>query len=100
VGADYAIDLNPPLASQAAILKAGPVGCAAFNPCFNAVASVPITFIANGMQATVPLSLLGNDDGRMNVRVISYAVAATVGGLPSSGLDVMPDANLPPGRIQ
>jgi hypothetical protein len=49
------------------------------------------------MQVTVPMSLLGNVDGKMSFQLNSYVLAT-----PSTSviLDSMPDSNLPPGRIQ
>jgi len=94
--ADYGIDLEAST-SQAIVTKADPVGCAAHLPCFNAVGSAPITFVPDGMQVTVSLSLLGNDDGRM-----SFQMNANVFVDPSTaiGFDLMPDINLPPAFIQ
>jgi len=97
VGADYAIELTAST-STAGITKADPVGCAARLPCFNGVGVAPITFLANGMQVTVPLSLLGNADGRMFFDVSSYVFFAPP--LTSVVFDFMPDQNLPPGRVQ
>ena len=95
VGADYGIALAASTA-RATVNKADPVGCAARLSCFNAVGSVPMTVVGDEMRATVPLSLLGNDDGRMSFRVHSYV---SVDGSPSSTLDFEPNDNLPPGRI-
>ncbi len=36
---------------------------------FDFVGSLDTTFSANGMEVTVPLSMLGNDDGKMNFKV-------------------------------
>jgi hypothetical protein len=96
VGADYGIDLAAGR-SQATVTKADAVGCAAHLSCFNAIGSAPITFVTDGMQVTVSLSLLGNDDGKMSFQMNSYVLAT-----PSTSvvLDVMPDSNLPAGRIQ
>lgn len=96
-GADYLIDLNPS-AGQATVAKADPVGCAAHNSCFNAVGFASLVLGANSIQATVPLSLLGQDDGRMSFWLGSFA---SVSGLPSSTLDFLPDRpDEMPGRVQ
>lgn len=97
LGVDYAIDLTAST-STAGITKADPVGCAAHLSCFNGVGLVPITFVVNGVQATVPLSLFGNADGRMFFNVGSYVFFPP----PATSVvfDVMPDRNLPPGRVQ
>jgi hypothetical protein len=50
------------------------------------------------MDVTVPLSLLGNDDGRLDFRMIAFSHVA--GSPTSGGLDWMPDTNLPGARIQ
>ena len=57
------------------------------------VGTVPVGFVTDGCDVTVPLSLLGNDDGRFNLRVRVYAEPA----LPVV-LDSMPDAGL--ARVQ
>jgi len=97
LGADYGIDLTAST-STAGITKADPVACTAQLSCFNGVGLAPITFVVDAMQVTVPLSLLGNADGRMNFNVSSYVFFAP----PSTSVvfDVMPDNNLPPGRVQ
>ena len=96
LGADYSIDLDASR-SQATITKADPVGCAADRPCFNPVGSAPITFVGDAMQVTFPLSLLGNDDGRMGFQANTYVLVAP---LTSVVFDFMPDPSVAPGRIQ
>jgi len=90
--ADYGVDLEANT-SQATVTKADPVGCV----CFNMVGSAPITFVPNGMQVTVSLSLLGNDDGRMSFQLNSNVLVAP---MTAVGFDLMPDINLPPGTVQ
>jgi hypothetical protein len=90
--ADYGVDLEANT-SQATVTKADPVGCM----CFNVVGSVPVTFVPNGMQVTLSLSLLGNDDGRMNFQLNSNVFVAP---MTAVGFDLMPDINLPPGGVQ
>jgi hypothetical protein len=96
IGADYSIDMAAST-SQATVTKADPVGCAAHLSCFNAVGSAPITLVADGMQVTVALSLLGNAGGRMSFQLDSYVLVAP---LTPVIFDSMPDNNQPPGRIQ
>ena len=96
IGADYDIDLAAGT-SLATINKADALGCAERISCFNPAASAPITFTADGMQVTVSLSLLGNDDGRMSFQLNSYVLVAP---LTPVVFDFMPDNNLPPGRVQ
>jgi hypothetical protein len=97
LGADYGIELTASTGT-AAIMKADAVACAAHLSCFNGVGQVPITFVVNGVQATVPLSLLGSADGRMFFNVSSYVFFPP----PATSVvfDFMPDQNLPPGRVQ
>jgi hypothetical protein len=96
LGADFSLDLNAGT-GQATVGKADPIGCAADLPCFGATGSAPITFGADSMQVTLPLSLLGSDDGRMSFQAISYFM---VGPLTTMVVDFMPDNALPAGRIQ
>jgi hypothetical protein len=95
VGADYGIDLDAST-SQAAVTKADPVGCAAHSSCFSPITLAPITFVTNGVQVTLPLSLLGNSDGRMTFQLHSYVLVAGAAVV----VDFMPDSTLPPGRVQ
>src|SRR5947207_12615271 len=83
--------------SQAGVSKANPVSCAARLACFDDVGSVPVAFVTDGMQVTVPLSLLGNDDVRLNFQMNAYVLVA-----PSTTVlfDFMPNSNVPPGRVQ
>jgi hypothetical protein len=53
---------------------------------YTVVATVPVSFVADGCDVAVPLSLLGSDDGRFDFRVRVYAQPA----LPLV-LDVLPD---------
>jgi hypothetical protein len=46
---------------------------------------------------TVPLSLLGNDDGRMSFQASSYVRVAPLTPVP---FDYLPDNNLAPARVQ
>jgi hypothetical protein len=96
IGADYGIDMAAST-SLAAVTKADLAGCAAHLSCFNAVGSAPITSIADGMQVTMALSLLGNASGRMSFQLNSYVLVAPLTPVIA---DWMPDNNLPPGRVQ
>jgi len=59
------------------------------------VGTVPVSFVANGIDVTVPLALIGNDDGRLDFKVF-----ASAGPVWPSILDRMPDEGLPPGHVQ
>jgi hypothetical protein len=97
IGADYALELVA-ASSQATVTKADPVACAAHLSCFNAVGTAPLTFSTDGMQATISLSLLGNDDGRISFQLSSYVFFQPP--LSSVVFDFMPENNAPPGRVQ
>ena len=56
---------------------------------YTVMGTVPVSFVADGCDVAVPLSLLGSDDGRFDFRVRVYAQPA----LPLV-LDVLPDLGL------
>jgi hypothetical protein len=62
--------------------------------------SVPITFSGGDMEASIPLSLVGNPKGPMNFKVISSTRGSQGGNCTSSPgvLDYMPNIGLPPGH--
>jgi hypothetical protein len=93
LGADYLVSLGSGFGTQALVARyAGSL--ANFTPVGNA----SVTIVSDGMDVTVPLSLLGNNDGRLDFRMIAFAHLA--GPPTSGGLDWMPDTNLPGARIQ
>jgi hypothetical protein len=96
IGADYDIDLAAGT-SQAAITKADPASCAARQSCFVSAGSMAVTVTADSVQVTVPLSLLGNDDGRLSFQASSYVLVAP---LTPVVFDLIPDSGLPPARVQ
>ena len=53
---------------------------------YTVVGTVPVSFVADGCDVAVPLSLLGNNDGRFDFRVRVYSEPA----LPVV-IDVLPD---------
>ena len=95
-GADYNVDIVA-ASSLAVVAKANPTTCGAQGSCFDNVGSTSVSFMTDGVQVAVPLSLLGNDDGRMNFQMNAYVLVAP---LTAVVFDFMPDVNLPPGRIQ
>jgi hypothetical protein len=100
-GIDYVVSLWAPT-NQVTIQKAlanGPCSTAN-NQCFTTVGTASLIVNADGVQATVPLALLGSGDGRLNFRVFAYYVASVSSGSPTILTDVMPDASLPPGSVQ
>ena len=86
LGIEYFVQMGGILANRADIVRSdGDV----------VVGSVPVSFVANGIDAIVPLALIGNDDGRLNFKVF-----ASAGPVWPDILDRMPDEGLPPGRVQ
>jgi hypothetical protein len=99
LGIDYVVDMwaSP---TQTLIEKAIPTGaCTQSSPCYTTVGTAPLSLTTDGMQATVPLSLLGSGDGRLAFRVFAYAYPPLAGSTTMIS-DVMPDLTLPPGRVQ
>jgi hypothetical protein len=94
---DYTIDM-PAFSSQANILKAVPnAACTSIDPCYVQVGTVPLSVSSDSMTATVPLSLLGNADGRCMFRIVAYVSLAGVAS--SYTADAMPDMTLPPAHV-
>jgi hypothetical protein len=95
IGADYSIILMA-ATSQAVVGKADPASCAAKLTCFPTIGSAPITVASDGFQVSIPLALLGGDDGRMSFQLSTYVIV-----LGSAVVtDVMPEHTLPAGRVQ
>lgn len=94
-GTDYVINAVAPRGSaQALILKA--VGNAYQ---FTTVGTAPVSFpAADQLRVIVPLSLLGNDDGRLRFKVTSaqYLSDTTTTGIT----DYMPNAGAAPGVVR
>jgi len=64
---------------------------------FNFLGTVPLTILADGYRATAPLSMLGNDDGLLNFKVVSSQATSPN---TSSGIeDVAPNTGAGPGTI-
>ena len=91
-GIDYGVSLY---ASTAAFIqKANPSSCASGGNCYTYVGTASVSLGTDTMATTIPLSTLGNADGRLNYRVFAGAPAnATI------TTDVMPDMTLPPARV-
>jgi hypothetical protein len=96
IGADYNIDMAAGT-GQAAIAKADPASCAARLSCFAPVGSSAVTLTFDSVQISVPLSLLGSDDGRLSFQASSYVLVAP---LTPVVFDFIPDSSLPPARVQ
>jgi hypothetical protein len=83
LGVDYWFDI---INTQANVAK-----CQAnFCP---SVGTLAVTRVADTVTVTAPLALLGNDDGRCDVRVEARTIAVI-------RLDFMPDLNLSPTRVR
>jgi hypothetical protein len=91
-GIDYGVSLYA--STQAFIQKADPSSCASGGNCYTPVGTASISLGTDTMATTVPLSMLGNADGRLSYRVFAGAPAnATI------TTDVMPDMTLPPAHV-
>jgi hypothetical protein len=72
--------------------------CAVANPCYSAAGTTPLTILADGLQTTLPLSLIGSTNGRMNFRVFTYVPDRMQRGATVLS-DVMPDLSRPAARV-
>ena len=95
-GADFGLDLAAGTAT-ATVTKADLPACTAHQSCFAPVGSAPLTVTGDSLQVTVPLSLLGDDDGRLSFEANAYVLVAPLTPVVS---DWIPDTNLPPARVQ
>ena len=62
---------------------------------FSEVGWVPVAFHPDGLEATVPLAMLGSDDGRMNFKVTCSTQVSETGY--TGVLDYLTDVGQPPG---
>jgi hypothetical protein len=95
LGVDYVLDMYA--ASQTAILQATPTTCSSGGQCYTQVGTASLTVGADTMLTTVPLAMLGNASGRMNLRVGSYVFPPPT--TPTPMADWMPDINLAPAHV-
>lgn len=91
-GIDYGVSLYA--STEAFIQKANPSSCASGGNCYTYLATASISLGTDTMATTIPLSTLGNADGRLNYRVFAGAPANS-----TITTDVMPDMTLPPARV-
>jgi hypothetical protein len=88
LGLDYIVDMGSSYyAGQARVSRF--IGGTQYQP----VGTAPISIVADGIDVGIPLSLIGNDDGRLNFRVISSGFLGGNGF--STILDYMPDIGRP-----
>ena len=93
LGVDYVISLGDGQGDTALIGRYG--GSPAT---FVSVDRVPVVFMADGMDVSLPLALLGNPSGRMTFRVMTFI---HVPNTQTTGvIDVLPDVNREPGRVE
>ena len=91
-GIDYGVSLY---ASTAAFIqKANPSSCAGGGNCYTPVGTASIRLGSDTMSTTIPLSMLGNADGRLAYRVFAGAPATQ-----TMTTDVMPDLTLPAAHV-
>jgi hypothetical protein len=95
MGTDYVINAVAPRGSTQAVVLRAVGNVYQFVPAGAAAVTFPAS---NQMRVTVPLSVLGNDDGRMKFKVTAaqYLSDTTTTGIT----DFMPDAGLAPAAIR
>ena len=94
IGAEFLVDLGADLGTTAQVLQYQGT-CNSFA----AAGSGTTTFVTDGMDATVPRSLLGNTDGRLNFKVVTSELLSPGPGF-TGVLDYMPDVGLPAGQLR
>ncbi len=93
LGVDFLLEMSPGLDMEEARVL-GFSGCNAVSS--NVMIPGAVAIVADGMDAVVPLAVLGGDDGLLNYKVtISEQVPGTIGN--EGILDTMPDTGLPAG---
>jgi hypothetical protein len=96
LGVEYALDMRG-IANQAIIMKSVPTGaCTASDPCYIMTGVAPLSVLADQMVVTMPLSLIGSTDGRLNYRARAYDFKPNLGPKIT---DVMPDIALGPAHV-
>ena len=89
---DYGASLYASI--QAFIQNANPSSCASGGNCYTQLGTASISLGTDTMATTIPLSMLGNADGRLSYRVFAGAPATS-----TITTDVMPDMTLPPAHV-
>jgi hypothetical protein len=93
IGAEYLVDFGSPAVhgSQATVATFTGPGCNIFGV---STVTGSVTYSADGLDAVIPLSTLGNDDGRLNYKVVTFsylpqnAPAVTFSGIQDRMSDV------------
>jgi hypothetical protein len=97
LGIDYVLDLWAARTnSQTLIQRAVPATCSSGGVCYTDVGSAMLTLGTDTVSTTVPLAMIGNASGRMNLRVFAYASPQNAA---SAVADVMPDITLAPVHV-
>ena len=93
LGVDFVLEMSPGLDMEEARVL-GFSGCNDVSS--NVMVPEAVAIVADGMDAVVPLAVLGGDDGLLDFKVtISEQVPGTIGN--EGILDTMPDTGLPAG---
>jgi hypothetical protein len=95
VGIDYVLSMYGPTGTI--VQQATPATCANGGACYTQVGTASLGFGTDTMTTAIPLSMLGNVDGRLNYRV--FASVPQPAPAPTITTDVMPDITLPPSHV-
>jgi hypothetical protein len=95
VGIDYVLSMYGPTGTI--VQQATPATCANGGACYTQVGTASLGLGTDTMTTTIPLSMLGNADGRLNYRV--FASVPQPAPTPTITTDVMPDITLPPAHV-
>jgi hypothetical protein len=92
IGAEFLVNMGANLGASASVL-----GYLGTCNSFGWVGNGTVSYVSDGMDATVPLSLLGGDDGLLAFKVtISEKISGSSGF--TGVLDYMPDVGTDPGQ--
>jgi hypothetical protein len=93
IGAEFLVNMGADLGTTAAVLQYQGT-CNSFAP----AGSGTTTFVTDGMDASVPLSVLGGSNGQLNFKVVTSEQIAP--NAFTGVLDYMPDVGLPAGQAR
>ena len=96
LGIDYNIDLIT-RTNQLVVSQATPATCASAGQCYSQIGSLSLFAAGSTLTASVPLTMLGNASGRMNVRMFAYNFPQQT--TPTVVADYMPDTTLAPAHV-
>jgi hypothetical protein len=95
IGVDYIVQFSSSAYGTTGLVYKHSGGCNSFT---GPVMITGATFTADGGAISIPLAALGNDDGRLNFKVISTRYLG--GGGWTGIIDVMPNVGSLPGKTQ